>query len=599
MSEIHGIFGVVVPGGSGRSEIAPTIRISEGRSCSHFVRDEVEVAFDGHIYSKHELGSHGSDAERFANLFNRHGFEGALQSINGDFAVALWNRRLGKLWLARDRFGVRPMYYVARPGFFAFGSRPRSFFGLPGVSSQPDNTFVALFAGSHYRHFDARPDGSPYKDIVQLPAAHFLEVVPAREPSIRRYWSLEDRADYDNPEEELSSQYRELLKNAVAFRFGVAESPVFTLSGGMDSSSVIACASANTGRRLPAISTVYEDPVYDESNEIRSMLGTVVEPWIPVSIGTPDIIETVEQMIEAHEEPVATATWLSHYLLCREARNRGYKAVFGGLGGDELNAGEYEYFFFFFADLRASGQEERLQQEVERWISYHNHPVFRKSNAVMEDGLRRLVDLTQPGQCLPDRARMLRYREALNPEFFDLERFEPGMDRVFTSFLKNRAFQDLFRETIPCCLRAEDRNTAAFGLDHFLPFLDHRLVEFMFRVPGRLKIRAGVTKHLLRRAMRGILPEETRTRIKKTGWNAPAHVWFSGSGRTSLLDLVRSQFFRERGIYNIPFVERIVEEHERIVSTGAPVDNHMMFLWQLVNMELWLRWLDRADSGYR
>jgi asparagine synthase (glutamine-hydrolysing) len=364
----------------------------------------------------------------------------------------------------------------------------------------------------------------------------------------------------------------------------------------MDSSSVIACASANTGQRLPAISTVYEDPVYDESNEIQSMLGTVVEPWIPVSVGTPDIVQTVEEMIEAHEEPVATATWLSHYLLCRDARNRGYKGIFGGLGGDELNAGEYEYFFFFFADLRASGQEELLQREAERWISYHNHPVFQKSNAVMEGGLRRLVDLTQPGRCLPDRIRMLRYREALNPEFFDLAAFDPAMDRPFTSFLKNRTYQDLFRETIPCCIRAEDRNTAAFGLEHFLPFLDHRLVEFMFRVPGRLKIRAGVTKHLLRLAMRGILPEETRTRIKKMGWNAPAHVWFSGRRRATLIDLVRSRSFRERGIYNVPFVEQILEEHENIVSTGAPVENHMMFLWQLVNTELWLRWLDRVRN---
>jgi asparagine synthase (glutamine-hydrolysing) len=121
------------------------------------------------------------------------------------------------------------------------------------------------------------------------------------------------------------------------------------------------------------------------------------------------------------------------------------------------------------------------------------------------------------------------------------------------------------------------------------PFFDHRLVELMFRVPGTMKIRDGVTKHLLRRAMAGILPEETRTRVKKTGWNAPAHVWFAGQGKELVLDLISSSAFRERGIYDLERVRAIVEQHDAIVREQRPVENHMMFLWQLVNLELWLR----------
>ena len=168
------------------------------------------------------------------------------------------------------------------------------------------------------------------------------------------------------------------------------------------------------------------------------------------------------------------------------------------------------------------------------------------------------------------------------------------MDHPFQSYLKNRTFQDIFHETAPCCLRAEDRQSTHFGLDRFDPFFDHRLIEFMFRVPGSLKIKDGVTKVLLREAMRGVLPEETRTRVKKTGWNAPAHVWFSGVGREWLLDLVDSRQFRERGIYRVEVVRRLIDEHERIVAEGAAVENHMMFLWQLLNMELWLR---HVESG--
>jgi asparagine synthase (glutamine-hydrolysing) len=163
------------------------------------------------------------------------------------------------------------------------------------------------------------------------------------------------------------------------------------------------------------------------------------------------------------------------------------------------------------------------------------------------------------------------------------------MEHPFRSYLKTRTFQDLFYETAPCCLRAEDRQSAAFGLEHFDPFFDHRLSELMFRVPGALKIRDGVTKVLLRGATRGLLPDETRERIKKTGWNAPAHVWFSGRNLSQLRDLIASREFRERGIYDVPAVLRIVEEHVELVTSAVPKENHMMFLWQLVNLELWLR----------
>src|SRR5262249_2908298 len=130
--------------------------------------------------------------------------------------------------------------------------------------------------------------------------------------------------------------------------------------------------------------------------------------------------------------------------------------------------------------------------------------------------------------------------------------------------------------------------TTAAGLDNFLPFLDHRLVEFMFRMPGTLKFREGVTKHLLRESMRGVLPEETRTRVKKTGWNAPAHIWFAGPMRAALMDMLHSREFCERGVYNVAEVHRLADEHLNIVEGRIVADNHMMFFWQLVNLETWL-----------
>jgi asparagine synthase (glutamine-hydrolysing) len=562
---------------------------------SVFAADGMYAVIDGCIYNRSDFCSADTDIVRVAALYKKYGFYEMLRKLNGDFAIALYDSTCDKLFLARDRLGLKPLYYSSTPDLFCFASRPRALCSLPGIGRELNRQFVALFAASHYRCFDNNPDASPYARIAQLPAAHMLEVSKA---GVKKtcYWLLEEMPEFTEPEHELAGQYRDLLLDAVALRLRRAPKPGFTLSGGMDSSSVLACAVEGGNRKQHAFSTVYTDRTYDESDDIKSMLDMKVEQWHQVRVDSPDVFGIVQRMIATHDEPVATATWLSHFLLCEEAAKRGFQSLFGGLGGDELNAGEYEYFFYHFADLKRISNNGQLDHEITMWARYHDHPIYRKNHEVAYSALQKLTCEGRPGICLPDRGRLERYASVLNRDFFDMSGFEPVMDHPFGSYLKNRTFQDMFRETIPCCLRAEDRQCTAFGLHNFVPFFDHRLVEFMFRVPGAMKIRDGVTKRLLREAMKGILPEETRTRVKKTGWNAPAHVWFSGRGLDAVRDLVRSQGFRDHGIYNVPEVCRIIDEHERIVTSGKPLENHMMFLWQLVNLEIWLSQISESSA---
>jgi asparagine synthase (glutamine-hydrolysing) len=556
---------------------------------------DVCAVVDGLFYNRDELdaaigqGSLANDAQRVALGLRRFGLEGLLERINGDFALAAFDAASGEFWLARDRFGVKPLYHAMARDGFAFASRPRALIALPGVSRAVNRRFAAVFAGAHYRYIDNVPEESPYEQVRQLPAAHWLRCKDGT-VTTGRYWDLREQPDVAGSEAELGERYRELLLDAVRLRVAaVPGRPAFTLSGGLDSSSVLSCAVQSTGRKQHAYSSVYADKTYDETDEIRSMLATRVEEWHPVEIGMPDVMALVREMVKVHDEPVVTATWLSHYVLCGEVARAGFGSLFGGLGGDELNAGEYEYFFFHFADLRRAGAQASLAHEVDCWVQHHDHPIYRKSMAVVENAFGRMVDFATPGRCLPDANRMRRYYGTVEKSFFDLDTFVPVLDHPFTSYLRNRTYQDLFRETAPCCLRAEDRQTTAFGLDHIDPFFDHRLAELMFRVPGTMKIRDGVTKRLLREAMHGILPEETRTRIKKTGWNAPAHAWFSrGDSAQALGDLIGSQGFRERGLYRVDAVRKLFDEHTRIVESGAPAENHMMFFWQLVNADTWL-----------
>ncbi|WP_417835848.1 asparagine synthetase B family protein [Thalassospira tepidiphila] len=551
----------------------------------------VIAAIDGLFYNKESLPSGSNNADIFIQLYKSLGFEAALNKINGDFSIALFDEQDNSIWLTRDRIGLRPLYYTENIGILAFSSRPLPLTFLPKVGKSLNNAFVGLFAGSHYRTIDNDRHASPYANIRQLPAGHYLRHKNGQ-TTIHAWWSIENSATPETTEAELAEKYRDLLKDSVARRYKETSQPAFTLSGGMDSSSVLSCAVETSGNKQVAWSSVYTDPTYDETNEIQSMLADKVSQWNRVEIETPNTLNLIREMIGLHDEPVATATWLSHYLLAKEASEKGHDALFGGLGGDELNGGEYEYFFCLFADLKRQNKHEALNTEIREWVRHHDHPIFHKNFDVARAGWEKLADLEHPGKCLPDRQRIEKYASTINTEFYDVRQFNPVMDIIFDSYMSNRTYQDIFRETSPCCIRAEDRQTDPFGMDNILPFFDYRLVEFMFSLGNQHKIQNGITKRLLRTAMKGILPEETRTRIKKTGWNAPAHVWFSGDGLEELRDLVFSTKFRNRGIYNMDKVARLFDEHKEIIQHGKSVENHMMFFWQLSNIALWLEHLD-------
>lgn len=579
----------VAPRHSGAIELRPGAAIgliSHRDMAPSYQVGPVTVVIDGVVLGRHS--GTGNSAQVVADLYLAKGFEAALGELAGDFAIALHDARDGAVWLARDRVGAKPLYYARTAGHFSFSSRPRALTAMPGVGSEVNRRFAAVFAGSHYRYIDNRPEESPYRNIRQLPAAHWIRFCDDR-IQIGKYWGLNDLPDWTDSESDLAERYRDLLIEVVGDRVRSSERPAFTLSGGMDSSSVVSCATIETGQPATAFSTVYTDKTFDESDDIRPMLETKVSTWNQVRVDDPDVFSLVRRMVDVNDEPVATATWLSHFILCENVASAGYGSLFGGLGGDELNAGEYEYFFSHFADLKRAGRYSEFDTEVEQWALNHDHPIWRKNAEVANATISRCTDPSVPGRSLPDQSRMRRYYGAIDRSFFDLDGFEPVMEVPFASYLKTRTWQDISRETAPCCLRAEDRQTSAFGLDNVVPFFDHRLLEFMFRVPGSMKIRNGVTKVLLRAAMKGILPEETRVRVKKTGWNAPAHLWFAGKGREPLLDMVRSREFRERGIYRPDEVERLANEHAEIVASGEPRENHMMFLWQMVNLETWLR----------
>jgi asparagine synthase (glutamine-hydrolysing) len=564
------------------------------------------LVLDGILYNAEELPQPAgqgpkptSDAARILAGIDRYGLLGALARINGDFAVALYDERTRAITLARDRFGVRPLYHTG-PGLpVAFASRPRSLLQVSGVSREPDPKFLMAAAATHYRFIDTEPLRSPFRDIVQVPAGHTVTLVDG---GIRRtrFGDIVAGPKPGGTDKDQAEEYLDLLRNAVDSRLRRANKPVFTLSGGLDSSTVASLANRITGSPPRAISSVHRDEAYDERKEIMDVVNAGLVEWQPFEIDDPDLFNVIAKLSGFHDQPIPTVTWMSHYLLAERIADMGYGSVFGGLGGDEQHAGEYDYFFYFFADLKAAGRTDQLDREIGAWVRNHDHPVFNKSGDVAARTMAMLTDPEHPGLCRANTHLLQRYGRLLNPDLGSLDVLLPQYEATSGSYLTAHMRNELLFNTMPCCLRAGDRNTAALGLQEFHPFLDWRLFEFMLALPGDRKIRNGMTKSFAREAYKGLLPEATRVRVTKTGWNAPAHQWFTGAGRETLLDMVSSRRFIERGIYDNTTLRALIDEHEEIVNHPGGREDHMMVLWQVVTLELWLQSLDyipAVDKG--
>ncbi len=553
------------------------------------------LALDGAIYNRLQVAADltaagvnrplDSDAELALWSWLTWGPD-CLERFNGDFGLAVIEAGSRRVSLARDRLGVKRLYYVLARGSILFATRIGCLWGHPLADPEVDQRAVYLYAGTHYRYFHSLPERTFFEHVRQVPAGGLLQFTPGQgDAAVKRWWRLtllndEPPADAD----QAAAGLREILTDAVKLRLSDQVKLGFTLSSGMDSSSVCALGTGLLGRRQPVFSITYRDQEYDEEAGIRPAADRFADPWHNLPLADPPLLEAVDRMLAFHDEPVCTVTWLSHWYLMRRAYEVGVKVMFSGLGGDECNAGEYEYFLFFFADLKRQGLDQLLEQEIDAWIRLHDSPRYPKNRAVVEDAFGRLMDL-DTGRNLIDRPRYSNYLNFLSENLRQAQDHVPEMANPFQSHLINRCYQDLFFETTPPCLVADGRTAAAFGIETRFPFLDHRVVRYCLSMPVHLKYHQAVTKWPLRRAMADLLPRENLDQTLKVGWNAPAADWLRGGSAVDLRDLVRSSAFRTRGVYDPAQVDRAVDDHL------AGRADHMMFLWQLINLELWFRTL--------
>jgi len=578
--------------GAAAGPLPPTQGDRDPDVASAVALDGVSVLVAGALYNPEALGlatdaSNETIARAVAEQIGKRPLSQIMHSLNGDLAVAAFDPSRGQLYLAGDRFGSVSIYVIDTGDRVVFADSLRTLSALPEFDRRADLNYLLRFGCSHYRMITNDLSETPYAAVKIVPPAHIARI-DARGVAFERYWSMDGTPLTDKDDAEIAAEYRSLLLDSVRRRLARTAQPGFTLSGGMDSSSVLSSAAHISGGPLPAFTVTYDDPEFDERDDVACMKDRMARPWHTLDEAVHfDALSAIESLYGTHLDLAPTGTWLSHFDLCRTVAGKGHSHVFDGLGGDELNAGEYEYFPYYFADLKRLGDTDRLHREVETWIAHHDHPVFRKTHAIAAEMIERLTDSEKPGRNFPDVPRLNRYAHTANPDLAVPFDNQPLLESPFESHLLNRTYQDLSRETLPLCLRIQRQNAEAFGIRPVSPFLDYRLVELMFSVPPERKIRDGVTKVLLREAMTGILPDEVRARPNKRGWNVPAHTWFTGKTLDRLEERVRDPDSAAMALFDRKAVLSILDDHRRIMSGGLVEENHMMFMWQLSNLLVW------------
>ncbi len=556
----------------------------------------VQVVFNGEIYNheelRRELQQRGhtfrtrSDTEAIVHSFEEWG-PGCVRRFNGMFALAVFDARNQRLLLARDRLGIKPLYVYEGPEGVVFGSELKTVIASPSVPVDWDLEAVDDFLTYEY----VPAPKSIVRGVRKVPAATALlyERGGNAAPRVDRYWRPRPAANAPSTPREGAEELRRLMQLAVKRRL-MADVPLGAfLSGGIDSSIIVALMSRETPGRVRSFSLGFADRSYNELPYAR-LLAERYGTTHKEELVTPSIVDLATKLAGYFDEPFGDVSAFPTYMIASLAR-REVTVALSGDGGDELFAG-YDHY-------RADRLARRLQpltgsfawRLLDRIVD-RVPPTSSKKGLVNKakrfvEGVRRPADLEHARWWifLDPQARDALYSPALrdalaqhDPFAYYRERLAEGAALGYEG-LQRRLFADVTGYLVDDILVKVDRMSMAVSLEARVPFLDHELVEYAFALPAAWKLKGDTSKKILRDAFSDLLPAKILGRGKE-GFSIPMKNWLRGPLKPLLLDLLHERRLRERGWFEPREVARLIDEHLR----GR--ENHAHRLWCMMNLEL-------------
>jgi asparagine synthase (glutamine-hydrolysing) len=588
------------------------VDVAAGGQPMHSRDGRFHIVYNGEVYNHpalmQQLQGAGveyatrCDTETVLHLYEREG-PAALQQLRGMFALAIWDSQRRELFLARDRFGVKPLYYATLDdGTLIFGSEIKSLLQSGLLRAE----FARQMLPDLLANYAPSGDETLFAGVRRLPAGHWLRWRDGL-VTLERYWDLTVPPAGDthrgNPAE-LVREYRERLEEAVRLRL-MADVPLGVfLSGGIDSAAITALMSGMVSEPVKSFSVAFAEPEANEFQYARMVSAHCRTDHHEVQAEPADFFEALPHLVWHEDEPIAHPSSIALYFVSRLAAEH-VKVVLTGEGSDETLAG-YNRYRVTLANLSLGGWYERV------------------TPAGLRDAVRGLVGRLPAHSTT--RRRLLRtfvgLPATLESLYFDnfavfsrawqQRLFSPGLQTELGATDPYRAMRQAFdrwpsatlldrllyadtKTYLHELLMKQDQMSMAASIESRVPFLDHPLVEWSMRLPSTLKLRGYTTKAVLRDAMRELLPAPILAR-KKMGFPVPVGAWLRGPFRHLLDSYVLHERALARGLFRPEVVREIVARHD----AGEP--GHDQKLWMLLNLEIWQRiFLDGdlpADHGW-
>jgi asparagine synthase (glutamine-hydrolysing) len=519
------------------------------------------MIFNGEVYNYRELKSEllkrghefrsNSDSEVVIHLYEDAG-PTCVESLNGMFAFALWDDRRQRLMLARDRFGVKPLYYTLVGQTLAFASEIKAFLALPDFKVRPD--FVAL--AEHFTFQNTFGERTFFEGVKLLPAGHYLLCENGRIET-RQYWDLRFQPESGLSLNECAAGLRARFETAVTRQL-MSDVPLGSyLSGGMDTGSISAVAVRHLPRMhtftcgfdLPEGASELEQRFdeRDESHQLAHSLGTTHHE---LELGPEALAEALPFVVWHLDEP---RVGISYQVYSTTEMIRRYvTVVLSGVGGDELFAG-YPWRYEPIIGLQNGAFEAAYYGQ---WVR------------LMSDSEKRDLFTNEVGQALRDFSSLESFRSALKGA--------DGADPL------HRALYFDFKTFLHGLLIVEDKLSMAHSVEARVPFLDNELVDYITRIPAEFKLQKGRSKMVLRQAMRGLLPDETLLR-RKQGFTPPDRTWYKRHHLGSIKKLILGRRALARGYFEPAVLCRILDDHLNDKR------DHRFLIWSLMCFEWWNR----------
>jgi len=561
-------------------------------------RGTVWTVFNGEIYNhlqlRAELEKAGhrfqtqSDTEVIVHAYEEYGDE-FISRLRGMFAFALWDQTFQKLIIARDHVGVKPLYYTTQDGFLIFGSEIKALLAVPTVNAAKKVDVKQILTLMTLQYVPT-PD-TLLKGVRKLPAGNYL-VCQQGKLTVKPFWNLPNaskiapgkkysKADENLWVEELRNRFFASVKEQM-----MADVPVGAfLSGGMDSSLVVAAMTQQAKRRIKTYSVGFENE--HDFNELK--YSQKVSLWLKsehreLMVNAQMLNDLIPKLVKYQDDPVIDPAVLPSFLVSLFARQE-VKVVLTGEGADELFGGYHRYSFDRFHSSIQSVPDwvKDMVPFVTKYLRDPYHQAWKALNT--KDLVKR--HLAWSRLCLEETLQGLAGDKLL----YEMEhsKVEETLETIFEKaapykfdHLNLMLYMDLKTWLPDDLLNKVDRTSMAASLEARVPYLDHRLVEFAYSLPSSVKLKGGVGKYILKRAAAKYIPKEIINRHKK-GFAVPLGPWFKKELKPLLLDILGSDSFKKRGYFNQTRVNEIVQDH----MTGR--QDHHLLLYGLLLVELWHR----------